>query len=98
MFTESKADFFPGDLDEEITYTPSGGSAITIDAVINEDFPEQEPYLRGVEFAQAMIDVHNSDVSAPQDGDTYTFHGYTWNHKSAQKTGDFWSILVIREP
>ena len=86
MFTEKKADFFPGDLDEEITYTPKGGTAVTIDAVVNENFPAQDPYLRGVEFAPAILDVHNSDVPNPQVYDTYTFHGYTWNHKTALRT------------
>ena len=98
MFTELKDDFFTGDLDEKITYTPKGGSAVTIDAVINEDFPEQDPYVRGLTFGQAVVEVHNSDVSSPQFGDTYTFHGYTWDHKTAQRTADFWSILVVREP
>jgi len=65
---------------ESVTYTPDGGEATTIQAVVNDNFPNQEDYLgRGIRFAVAEIHVAAADVTNPKHGDVYTFHGEDWN-------------------
>jgi hypothetical protein len=100
MFTESKSDFIDtNDFAEEITYTPYGGSPVTIEVVINEDFPNQQDYERGTNYAFATITAHNDDISSPKRRDRFTFHGYNWEvgTDAYQVHGDFLTVNLVRE-
>jgi len=70
---------------QAVTYTPTGGSPASINGLVSQDSPFQEPYVRGDNFAGCTITVALSDVATPQHGDTYTFGGYTWEHDPTQE-------------
>ena len=63
---------------EEVAYTPLGGAQVIIPAIIDRDYPFQEPYVRGPNTALAMISVKKTDVPNPQYGDTYAFDSQDW--------------------
>lgn len=95
-FTESKSDFIDqDDFAEEVTYTPYGGTAKTVEAIIVDEFDNQEGYARGEDFAQAQLSVHRDDVTAPNDRDQYTFRGYTWEVMDGGYRGDGGSFLIV---
>jgi len=71
--------FFDSDeFAESVTYTPKGGAASTITAIVIKDSPFQEPYVRGEETARCEIEVKASDVASPQYGDTFTIDSVVW--------------------
>lgn len=99
-FTESKNDFIDtDDFAEEVVYTAYGESPETIEAVVNDDFPNQQEYERGLNIAFATVTVHNGDAPSPNRRDTFTFHGYTWEVgvDAWQKHGDFLTVNLIRQ-
>lgn len=99
MFTESMDDFLDTDEHAEtVSYTAVGEDAADITAIVNDDFPRQEDYDRGVRFAMATLEVHNSQVATPKAGDLYTFHGHTWELSSDgyQRSGDFYTVNLVR--
>jgi len=63
---------------ESITYTPVGGVAVTISAVVDRSGPQQELYVRGPTIAICTIHVKTTDVTTPQWGDKYTFDSADW--------------------
>jgi hypothetical protein len=81
---------------ESVTYTPDGGEAKTIQAVINDNFPNQEDYLgRGLYFAVAELHAAVADISNPQHGDVFTFHGHSWNVGPEGYTAAGTNVLVV---
>ena len=46
-----------------VTYTPTGGSGTSISALVSQDAPNQEPYVRGDGFAICEITVAVADVA-----------------------------------
>ena len=81
---------------EAVTYTPKGGEAKEIQAVVNDALPNQEDYLgRGIRFAVAEIHVAVADVASPQHGDVYTFHGHSWDvgPEGYQRAGT--NVLIV---
>jgi len=66
------------DFGESVTYTPAGGEASSISAVVEKEDAFQEAYVRGEGFATAVLHVKVSDVDSPQHGDTFTISGKTW--------------------
>lgn len=87
-----------GEFSKEITYTPKGGVAVTIDAIVNRNEPFQEPYVRGENTATCEIIVKASEVTNPQHGDTFTIDGETWEFNPRimmdREYGD-WGFLRI---
>jgi hypothetical protein len=100
MFTESKSDFIDDDdFGEEVTFYASGtGSGSTIIVVVDDDFPNQQIYERGMSFATAVLHAHSDDISSPNSKDTFTFHGYNWevSEDGIQRSGDFWRYNLVR--
>lgn len=79
QITSDLATFFNTDeFAETVSYTPLGGAAVDITAVVTRDNPFQEPYVRGEETATSEIAVQKSEVSDPQYGDLFTFDSETW--------------------
>lgn len=102
MMTESKADFFDTDeFADEVTYIPNGGLPVVIEAIIDDDYPNQQDFDRGGadKFAVALLHVHSTDVTAPSSRDQFTFHDYTWqiSPEGYQRSGDFYRVNLIRE-
>ena len=65
---------------ETVSYTPVGGAARDITAIVTRQGSRQEPYIRGEFTALAEIEVKKSEVTNPQHGDTYVFDSQTWEH------------------
>ena len=65
---------------ETVSYTPIGGAAVDISAIVTREGAHQEPYVRGPSTAIGSVMVKKSDVSNPQHGDTYVFDSQTWEH------------------
>ncbi len=65
---------------ETVSYTPKGGAAVDITAIVTREGAHQEPYVRGPSTAIGSVIVKKSDVSNPQHGDTYAFDSQTWEH------------------
>lgn len=63
---------------ETVSYTPIGGSATDITAIVTRQGSHMEPYIRGAVTAAAIIEVQKSEAPTPQHGDTYTFDSQTW--------------------
>lgn len=77
--TSDMASFFNTDeFAESVTYTPAGGAATTITAVVSRDQAFQEPYVRGENMATAEIAVQASEVTNPQYEDIYTIDSVVW--------------------
>lgn len=87
MFDEDLTPFFNvNELADTVEYTPSGGTAKDIIAVLERTGDYQEPYAdgQGASFATAEITVKRDDVSSAQHGDLYTFDGDIWEHDPAR--------------
>lgn len=78
MTTDLSVFFDSDEFAESVTYTPTGGEATTITAIVVQDMPFQEPYVRGEMTAVCDLIVQRSEVSNPQEGDAFTFGGETW--------------------
>ena len=78
MTTDLAVFFNTDEFAENVTYTPTGGEAATIPAIVERDDPFQEAYVRGEETATCQIHVKKSDVATPQFGDTFAFDSQTW--------------------
>jgi hypothetical protein len=80
VIQSDNATFFNPDefADIPVVYTPKGGAATDITAIVTRDNPFQEPYVRGENMAKCEIEVQASEVPTPQYGDTFTFDGETW--------------------
>lgn len=97
IFSDLAAFFNTEEFAETITYTPSGGDAVSI-AAIPEDM---DPSIMDVEPpADSMVlHVKTADVSDPQRGDTFTISSETWylveNLGGGSHEG-MWKILISR--
>lgn len=67
-----------GEFAETIVYTPKGGAAVNVAAIVIRNVIFEEPYVRGEKTARAEIFVKKSDVDTPQFGDTFTFDKQAW--------------------
>lgn len=56
---------------ETVTYTAVGEDGASIPAIVRRG-DSQEPYVRGVDFADATLSVKQSDVADPKYGDLFT--------------------------
>ena len=82
-----------------VTYTPSGGSGSSINALVIRDAPFQEPYVRGDNFATCQIVVAAADVPTPQHGDQYNFNSEDWEHDPTQEVtvhSDYFFVIALR--
>lgn len=71
---------------EMVNYMPVGSDiANEISAIVNRNAPFQEPYVRGEKTALGDIWVDRSDVTDPQQGDTFEITLETWEHDSSIK-------------
>ena len=97
MTSDLSAFFSTDEFAETIIYTPSGGDAVSIVAILED----MDPSIMDVAPpADSMIlHVLYSDVSDPQRGDTFTISSETWylveNIGGGSHEGT-WKLLVSR--
>jgi hypothetical protein len=72
------------DFAEEIIYMPTGGTAISIDAMVIRDEKFYEPYIRGVHVGTMKLYVKSSDMPKPRYGDAFEIDGEIWVYHPAR--------------
>jgi len=81
QLTDDLSIFFNTDeFAETITYTAIGGGGVSIAAIVTREGEGQEPYVRGIFTATALVLVKKSEVATPRHGDIYAFDSQTWEH------------------
>lgn len=97
MASDLPAFFNTDEFAETIIYTPSGGEAVSIAAILGEI---DASIMDVAPPADSMVlHVKTADVSDPQSGDTFTISSETWylveNLGGGSHEG-MWKILVSR--
>jgi len=73
------ASFFDTDSHgSSVTYTPDGGSASTINGILNNEFELVDVGDTGVESTIPVLTVKSSDVSSIAQGDTFVIDSVTY--------------------
>ena len=78
LTTDLAAFYNTDEFAESVLYTPVGGVQTTITAIVDREYPFQEPYIRGPDTATALISCQKSEVSNPKYGDIFVFDSQTW--------------------
>jgi len=88
QLTTDLAVFFNTDeFAETVIYTATGGVAASITAIVTREGEGQEPYVRGIFTATALVLVKKSEVATPRHGDIYAFDSQTWEHDPGRGVG-----------
>ncbi|MFH1616657.1 MAG: hypothetical protein ABIG61_16435 [Planctomycetota bacterium] len=82
---------------ETITYTPSGGEAVSISAILED----MDPSIMDVPppADSMLLSVKYSDISSPGRGDTFTISEETWYLVKNLGGGYYdgtWKLLISR--
>ena len=97
--TTDLAAFF-NEFAETVSYTPVGGVATDITAIVTRESIFQETYVRGPLTAMAEITVKASEVATPQYGDLFTFDSQTWEFDPSRgvfyEDGYIYEIGLVR--
>lgn len=82
---------------ETVTYTPSGGSAVSIPAIFDLPFEEMAVQETGVDSAAPQCAVRSADAPSAKPGDTVQRGATVYNVISAQPDGTGVTTLVLSE-
>lgn len=81
-----------------VSYTPIGGAASTIPAIINYGDDLEDAKWRAALQASATAWVKESDVSEPSNGDTLAVDGENWTVMTRRKQmTDCWKLELRRD-
>lgn len=82
---------------EEISYTPVGGSPVTIRAIVDMEFQQVDPNTGAIVSSnQPMIGVRDSDLAAvPALGDICTVRGVNYRVIERQQDGQAGTRLIL---
>ena len=101
MALESTADlnaFFDTDANgSTVTYTPSGGSASTINGILNNEFELVDIGDVGVESNIPILTVKTSDVSSVAQGDTFVIDSVTYKSVIIRPDGTGITEIVLEK-
>tara|TARA_R100000808_G_scaffold24841_1_gene58699 strand:+ start:2478 stop:2786 length:309 start_codon:yes stop_codon:yes gene_type:complete len=101
MALESTADlnaFFDTDAHgSTVTYTPSGGSASTINGILNNEFELVDIGDVGVESNIPILTVKTSDVSSVAQGDTFVIDSVTYKSVIIRPDGTGITEIVLEK-
>lgn len=79
------------------TYTPSGGSASTVNGIFDDEYFDEVGGSVGIEGSQPRFMCNLEDVSAVSQGDALSVGGITYQIVNVQKDGTGVVILVLEE-
>jgi hypothetical protein len=79
------------DLGKDATYTPTGGTAISIRVLYNKQYA---PEL-GMEGHHVWIEALTSDVSAAKPGEAITVNGVSYKLMSPPETDGIMSVIDL---
>ena len=65
-------------LGDPIIYTPSGGEAVTINAVIDFNSESHDVFGSGVQSPTLHVEIRVSDVASPAEGDSVSYKGVNY--------------------
>ena len=101
MALESTADlnaYFDTDAHgSTVTYTPSGGSASTINGILNNEFELVDIGDVGVESNIPILTVKTSDVSSVAQGDTFVIDSVTYKSVIIRPDGTGITEIVLEK-
>ena len=101
MALESTADlnaYFDTDAHgSTVTYTPSGGSASTINGILNNEFELVDIGDVGVESNIPILTVKTSDVSSVAQGDTFVIDSVTYKSVIIRPAGTGITEIVLEK-
>jgi hypothetical protein len=82
---------------EEITYTPDGGSPVTIRAIVDMEFEQVDPATGAIVSSnQPMIGIKDSDLAAtPAPGDTCIVRGTEYKVIERREDGQSGTRLML---
>ena len=96
--TERAIFFSTNDFGDAASYTPQGGSAITINGIFDDETLEVEA---GGEVAVAMeqpeFTCRTSDVSSAAEGDTININSQNYTIRVVRNDGTGVTVLVLEE-
>lgn len=79
------------------TYTPSGGSASTVNGIFDDEYFDEVGGPVGIEGSQPKFMCKLEDVSAVSQGDALSVGGITYQIVNVQKDGTGIVVLVLEE-
>ena len=101
MALESASDlasFFDTDAHgTSVTYTPSGGSASTINGILNNEFELVDVGDVGVESEIPILTCRTSDVSSVAQGDTFVIDSVTYKSVIIRPDGTGITEIVLEK-
>ena len=96
MFTEDLSVFFDADdFGTDATYTPSGGSAVTIRVIFDDVFHAVSPQEGEVEVSGPQALARTADVPSAGHSDTLAVHGVTYKVIGVQPDGSGLTLLTL---
>jgi len=98
--TETELDVFFGVVDFAVaaTYTPSGGSPVTVNGIFDNEFFEADAGgMVGVAIQQPRFDCSASSVSGALEGDTIVINSVNYVIRVVQPDGTGITTLVLEE-
>ena len=79
----------------EVTYTPDGGSASTINGILNNEFELVDVGETGVESSMPVLTCRTSDVSSVAQGDTFVIDSTTYKSVIIRPDGTGITEIVL---
>jgi hypothetical protein len=78
------------------TYTPSGGAAVTVNGIFDNDFIEVETGAGvGVALQQPRFQCRTADVSSAAEGDALVINAVNYTIRIVQDDGTGMTVLVL---
>ena len=78
------------------TYTPSGGAAVTVNGIFDNDFIEVETGAGvGVALQQPRFQCRTADVSTAVEGDALVINAVNYTIRIVQDDGTGMTVLVL---
>jgi hypothetical protein len=78
------------------TYTPSGGAAVTVNGIFDNDFIEVETGAGvGVALQQPRFQCRTADVSTAAEGDALVINAVNYTIRIVQDDGTGMTVLVL---
>tara|TARA_B100000886_G_scaffold30966_1_gene19414 strand:- start:1328 stop:1639 length:312 start_codon:yes stop_codon:yes gene_type:complete len=96
--TERAIFFNTNDFGDAASYTPQGGSAITINGIFDdEDFEVEVGGEVAVAMEQPRFTCRTSDVSSAAEGDTININSQNYTIRVVENGGTGVTVLVLEE-
>ena len=79
------------------TYTPSGGSATTVNGIFDNEFYSSDIAENGVEGTQPRLTCASADIAGVSSGATFVISGTTYDFVREEPDGTGVSLVILKE-